>query len=67
MPTDRELIDALCFLHAGWRGQGDCPEFRAYQAARRLVSEHARSVRSLEDENAILAEAEAIRARRNVG
>jgi len=65
MPTDRELIDALCFIEAGWRGQGDCPEFRAYNAARKLIADHTRTVRSKQDEDAILAEADAIRARRN--
>lgn len=61
MPTDRELIDALCLTEVGWSTEAQGKRFRAAQD---VLREHVRALRTFEQENAILAEAEAIRERR---
>jgi hypothetical protein len=62
MPTDREIIDALCLVEIGWSTEH---EGRAFREACALLREHGRSIRTKQQEDAILAEADAIRARRD--
>lgn len=61
MPTDRELIDALCVSEIGWRSENEGKRFRAAQD---LLRTYVGRMRTREQEDAILAEAEAIRMRR---
>jgi hypothetical protein len=63
MATDTEIINALCKLHAGWRG-GDADR-DAYVKAGDLVRERAKEAATAAEENEILARAAEIVRKRS--
>lgn len=64
MSDTEKFIDALCMMEAGWTGEADGPAHRAYLEALKMILERAARARSREEEDAILAAADEIRARR---
>jgi len=37
--SDKQVIDALCVIEVGWRGESGGPEFLAMQEAKRIIRE----------------------------
>lgn len=44
MPTDRELIDALCRMNVGWCGEYEGKDHQELKAAVKLVQDHGYEV-----------------------
>jgi len=44
MPTDRELIDALCRMQIGWSGECGCKDHLELKAAVELVQNYGYEV-----------------------
>ena len=59
-----KIIGALCMMEAGWAGESGGAGHKAYLAARQLILERATLERTRAEEDAILREADAIRAAR---